>query len=367
MNELRQNDRDVSVNVIKIMEGVKKILVIDFGGIGDLVLSIPFLRGLKASFPSSNVSILCAERAGRILKDQPYINNLLLSPIELFSLIKISLSLRKRRFDIAINLMPETSFPSAIKMYLLFLLINARLWVGRDTEGRGFFYNIKISEEKMQVENEILLYGRILRAIDGMEYDERLEFNISEENRKLASRFLLQERRFPESPLVLINPGSDRLSRRWPIEQYGELLNRLKETFPSIEFGIIGTKEELELAEFLKEKGGEKVFVLSGKTPLEMLPAILEKAALLVTNDSGPSHIARAIGIPTVILVGPGEPAYFKVKGRAESVVIYHPVPCAPCLKDLCDEMDCWKAISVEEVFDETSKILKRMTYGINS
>lgn len=345
----------------------KNILVIDFGGIGDLVLSIPFLRGIKSSFTSTDVSVLCADRPGRILKDQPFIDKLYLSRMKFFSLYRRCIKLRKMRFDIAINLMPETSLIAAIKMYLLFFLINARLWVGRDTEGRGFFYHIKVSEEKMQMENEVLLYERILKAIGGMIFSNRLEFHISEECREKASQILTRERKYPEDHLVLINPGSDWPSKRWPIERYGELLNRLKKIFPSIEFGIIGTKEEIKLANFLKEEVGEKVFTLSGKIHLEIFPALLEKADILITNDSGPSHIARAIGIPVVILAGPSYPAYFTIKGDADSSVIYHPVSCAPCLKVSCNKMDCWKAISIEEVFEATSKILKRIIYATGS
>lgn len=115
------------------------------------------------------------------------------------------------------------------------------------------------------------------------------------------------------------------------------------------------------LADFLRKNVGESVCILSGKTSLDILPAVMEKAVLLITNDSGPCHLARAIGIPTVILVGPSEPAYFQIKGRGESNVIYHPVSCAPCLKVSCNEMDCWKAISVEEVFEVTSGILNKL------
>lgn len=147
------------------MSDYKNILVIDFGGIGDLVLSIPFLRGLKSSFHSCEVSVLCADRTGGILRNQPYIDNLYMSSITLLSLLSTCLKLRKKNFDIAVNLMPKTSFFSAIKMWVLFILIKAKLWAGRDTEGRGFFYDIRVWEEKMQMKNEVSLYGRVFRAI----------------------------------------------------------------------------------------------------------------------------------------------------------------------------------------------------------
>jgi ADP-heptose:LPS heptosyltransferase len=338
------------------MKRPKKIIVVDFGGVGDLVLSIPFLRGLKGAFPSSKISVLCAERAGTILKEQSYIDRLFLAPITLFGLLKVGLQLRKKRFDMAINLMPETSYFSAIKMYLLFLLINARQWVGRNTEGRGFFYHIKVPELKMQMENEVTLYGKIFRAISDQDFDEQLDFHISQGNRKRAGELLKNERNFQDDPLILINPGSDWPAKRWPIERYAEVVKNLMGIFPRIEFGIIGTQGERALAQFIMKKVGDRVFILSGKTPLELLPAILEKASLVLTNDSGPAHIARAVGTMAVILAGPSAPAFFTIRGRNETRVIYHPVSCAPCLKVSCNKMDCWKAISVQEVVEVISQ-----------
>jgi ADP-heptose:LPS heptosyltransferase len=349
------------------MQEPKKIIVVDFGGVGDLVLAIPFLRGLKAAFPTSEVSVLCAERAGQILREQPYIDRLFLAPITLFGLLKIGLQLRKKRFDMAINLMPETSYFSAIKMYLLFFVINARQWVGRDTEGRGFFYHIKVPEKAMQRENEVLFYGKILEDISNGPYDKQLEFHISQGNRKRAGELLKKERNFQNDHLVLINPGSDWPAKRWPIERYAEVVRRLNGLFPHVEFGVIGTEAERELAFVIKEAVGEKVFILSGKTSLEILPAVIKKSSLVITNDSGPAHIARAIGTPVVILAGPSEPAYVTVHGRNESIVIQHLVPCAPCLKYSCDRQDCWKAITVDEVVKTISHMLRKKIRENNS
>jgi ADP-heptose:LPS heptosyltransferase len=117
----------------------------------------------------------------------------------------------------------------------------------------------------------------------------------------------------------------------------------------------------------IKEAVGEKVFILSGKTSLEILPAVIKKSSLVITNDSGPAHIARAIGTPVVILAGPSEPAYVTVRGRNESIVIQHLVPCAPCLKYSCDRQDCWKAITVDEVVKTISHMLRKKICENNS
>jgi ADP-heptose:LPS heptosyltransferase len=351
---------------IEVMKKPKKIIVIDFGGIGDLVLAIPFLRGLKRNFPSSDVSVLCAERTGMILKEQPYIDGLFLSFINFRSLLTTGMRLRKKRFDMAINLMPETSYFSAIKMYLLFNLLNAREWIGRDTEGRGFFYDVKVSEDKMQIENEVLIYGRILKAIADGDFDPRLEFYFTKDIGKRAEALLLKERNFPNFPFVLINPGSDWPSRRWPIGRFAELVEKLVQLFSSVEFGIIGTSSEAELAHFIKERCGERIFILTGKTPVEILPAVMKQSVMVLTNDSGPAHVARAVGVPVVILAGPSAPGYLKIQGGAESTMIQHLVFCSPCLRVSCDRMDCWKELLVDEVLQVASKMLRKVIKHVN-
>ena len=176
---------------------------------------------------------------------------------------------------------------------------------------------------------------------------------------------LTAERNFKKDHLVLINPGSDWLSRRWPVARYAELMKRLLASFASVEFGVVGTPVEMNLAHFLKDEIGDRVFILSGKTPLEILPAVMEKACMVITNDSGPAHIARAVGTPVVILAGPSAPAFLTVQGRNKSVVIQHLVSCSPCLKVSCDRMDCLNMLSVDEVLVVAAKML-RNTIGAN-
>jgi ADP-heptose:LPS heptosyltransferase len=338
----------------------QNILVIDFGGVGDLILSIPFLRGLKKAFPTAAVFVLSALRAGMILHGQAYIQRLYLAPITWRGLFVMGLRLRKKRFDMAINLMPETSYRAAIKMYLLFLLINAGKWVGRNTAGRGFFYDIKVEEAKMQVEDEVLFYGKILAAIGNKDYNTRLEFHISSKNRKSGDKLLSRVRHFKNDLLILVNPGSDWPAKRWPIEYYAALVEKLQVLFPKSEFGIIGSQSEVPLAHVIKKRDSARIFVLSGMTPLETLPAIIKKASLLITNDSGPAHIARAVGTPAVILAGPSAPAFFSIQGLKETRMIHHQVPCAPCLKVSCSSLVCWKQISVDEVVEAAAQFLRK-------
>lgn len=259
--------------------------------------------------------------------------------------------------------MPATSILASIKMYILFTLINARLWAGRNTEGRGFFYDIKVEEKEMQVENEVVMYGRLLNSVGGSAFDECLEYHIPDEQIVAAEAIFKNENiSLNGRPLIAVNPGSDWLSKRWHIDRYADLIQKLKSKFPAANFLVIGTKEEVALAEKLREHVGDSVYILSGKTTVEQLPSVLRKADILITNDSGPSHIGRAIGIPVITLIGPGHPAYTMIKGENESVIIRHQVPCSPCIKKVCEDMQCWKAITVEEVLEKAISLIERKT-----
>lgn len=338
----------------------KSILVVNFGGVGDLVISIPFLRGLKESFEGCRVSLLCVARNGDILRRQPYIDDFYMTEMSVTEMMRTCLKLRKKRFDIAINLMPHTSFFAAIKVQLLLLLINAKLCAGRNTEGRGFFYDIKIEEKGMQAENEILICKKLFFAIGGSSFDDMLKYCVPSDISKKARTLIEDECGTIKYPLIAVNPGADWPSKRWHIEKYADLLCRLTNKVPSARFIIIGTKKEIMLANDLKQRVGDAVCIFSGKTNLEMLPAVIKNVDLLITNDSGPSHIARAVGTPVVTLSGPSYSAFLTYKVSSESIVINHPVPCSPCLKKTCDDMICWNAISVEEVFEKTISIIER-------
>ena len=157
--------------------------------------------------------------------------------------------------------------------------------------------------------------------------------------------------------LVLVNPNASELlpHRRWMPDRYAELIRRLLAGHADILVAITGAPNERAEAEALAARSGPRCISLAGKTALAELPALYSHAAVMVTNDSGPSHFAAATGLPTIVLFGPETPKLYQPLGASRA--IYAGLACSPCVsahnhrKTACTDNVCMKAISVDEVY----------------
>jgi ADP-heptose:LPS heptosyltransferase len=164
--------------------------------------------------------------------------------------------------------------------------------------------------------------------------------------------------------LVLVNPNASELlpHRRWMPPRYAELIRRLLANHDDILVTITGSPDEQPEADALAAASGSRCLSFAGKTSLAELPALYSHAAVMVTNDSGPSHFAAATGLPTIVLFGPETPQLYKPLGNARA--IYAGLACSPCVtahnhrKTACTDNVCMQAISVDEVYAAVAEVL---------
>jgi ADP-heptose:LPS heptosyltransferase len=164
--------------------------------------------------------------------------------------------------------------------------------------------------------------------------------------------------------LVLVNPNASELlpHRRWMPQRYAELIRRLLANYDDILVTITGSSDERSEAAALVAASGPRCLSFAGKTALAELPALYSHAAVMVTNDSGPSHFAAATGVPTIVLFGPETPQIYKPLGNTRA--IYAGLACSPCVgahnhrKTACTDNVCMQAISVDEVYAAVADVL---------
>jgi ADP-heptose:LPS heptosyltransferase len=171
--------------------------------------------------------------------------------------------------------------------------------------------------------------------------------------------------------LIAINPNASqlRLERRWPVEKFSELIDSLLDQLPDAIVLLVGSFAERECTASVKSmvhaRSAARVIDLAGGLSLGGLVALLRKSALLVTNDSGPMHMAMNVGTPTLALFGPVEPGhYFTQDARAKHAVIYHRVYCSPCVHHFevapCrGDNVCMKRITAGEVLSTALSLLR--------
>ncbi len=159
-------------------------------------------------------------------------------------------------------------------------------------------------------------------------------------------------------PFMVLNPGAAYGSaKRWSEERFAETGDRLAKSL-GLRIAIVGSKSETPAAEEIRARAQTPVSILTGKTTLEMLIGVLAESSLVITNDSGPMHIAAALGIPTVAIFGPTDERV-TAPLAPQARVVKHPVECSPCLLRECPiDHRCMTRVSVDDVYRAAEELL---------
>lgn len=146
---------------------------------------------------------------------------------------------------------------------------------------------------------------------------------------------------------VSFQPGARWTNKRWPAEHYAEVLRQLAARRPDLRFAVLGGQDERTLGESISRAGGGRCLDLTGKLSLPEMVEWLRRSALLITNDTGPMHVAAALGTPVVAMFGPTTPQRTGPYGQLDDVLQLS-LPCVPCLKPYCiypKPMECLRAL----------------------
>ena len=159
---------------------------------------------------------------------------------------------------------------------------------------------------------------------------------------------------------VAIQPGARWMNKRWPVEHFSELVSTLTRRHRDLRFAIVGGREDQELGAAIAGAGGGACVDLTGRTTLPELVEWVRLSDLMVTNDTGPMHVAAALGKPVVSMFGPTNPRQTGPYGQVEEALRIS-LPCAPCLKSTCSyakPMECLRALLPATVLETTERQL---------
>ena len=316
--------------------------------IGDSILSFPALVYLGKSFPEAKIYLACHERAADLFTGIDLIEKtIILKDQNSFRSIKeSSRELKKYHFDI--GLLFTNSFSSAL---LFFMAKIPQRW-GYSRDWRHILLTKSVSiKEYERPAHQVHYYLSLLSGLGQETNAPSLSLPLLPEEKKQARSLLLSHHINDQRPIVLFNPGAFYgTAKRWPAEKYAELARLLQKDL-NTHILIIGSRDEIELAESIANSMETPAVILSGKTSLRELAALMGLADLLVTNDSGPMHMANALGTPVVALFGPTDPRSTKPY-QDPSLYIKKEVPCWPCSYRECPfDHRCMTQISPEEVY----------------
>ncbi len=344
---------------------MKRILVINFTRMGDIVQTSPLIAGLLQKWEQPQIDLLVMQGFRSIADMIPGVSRVLLwDQDESVSRIvrgdslaatyryhrDLIESLRENNYDLIVNV--THSNESAV--LLRALRGQQKRGILLDDLGRkltshpwiDYFFNVTANRGFNDF-NLVDIYRRLgdLEAGQGT----RLQLKVRDEDREQA-RTLLAEFSDDGSPLVAMQPGANRDNRRWPAERFAELTRRLYEEY-NITPLLIGSANERELTEKISSLAKVPVCNLAGETGIPLLAAVLEQCELLISNDTGSMHIAAAVDTPTVALfLATALPQ--ETGAYTENTIILQPrIDCAPCSHHVvCPHQRCRQMISVSAV-----------------
>lgn len=360
-------------------ESIRKILVIDLGGIGDILLSTPALKVLRELYPHATLTSLVSPSGKEILHGLSSLHRIVVFPIsevelaspwigfrwdKLLRLFFICLALRSESFDIVINFRPLNSPGSALKMAFLMYLIGGKERVGRDTKGRGFFLTHRIPEEGLEGHHELDYIFNVVDHLGGKNIRHPVEIVIDPKEEESLEKILVQEGITPADRLIAFHPGSPFSSKRWPLERFIGVADALHKRVGA-KMIVIGGREEIPLGKAFQEALPGKAISMCGKTTLKELCLLLKRSLLLVTNDTGPMHLAAYIGTPLVALFHSGTFRYFPQGDRSKCVVFGSDDKKTFWEKHQVHDRGVLDTISQEEVLQAALSLLERFG-GLN-
>jgi heptosyltransferase II len=330
-----------------------KILIINLGGIGDLILSTAALKPLRERYKNSRIDLLAVNRAVEFMRSYNIFDNIYTyNPGSLTSFLKLLLSLRKNRYDLAMNMRTIVTRKSALKIMSVIKIINPVTSAGRDTDGLGWFFDYKVPETYIGKKHEFEYDIDLVKLFD-VKVD-KIDLSISLNQADIEySGALLKEAGIPDDAfLVGMNPGGGVQSRRWNAENYIELAKLiLKDT--GCRIAVTGSSGESALCRRIAEgTGSERIYDFSGKTTVNQMAAIIKRFKIYISNDTGPMHICIFTGTPGVFIFGPGQPArYANYKDTDKYEILFKQPACGPCELPVCEKMTCLEAYSANDVY----------------
>lgn len=334
-----------------------KILVINLMHIGDLLLVTPVLRTLRTNYPDAQLVLLADEKLADLVKYNENLSQLLTIDKKgyhnsLGRYLAFVADIRRQQFDLVINLHANerASFIAAFS--------GAKKIIGYSSWGLGIFFDLVVENRKrikhqVHADFDVLEEGMGITNID----DRGIEMWLDSAAEQKAAE--LWREAFPESnlPVVGLNIGASWPTKRWPVEYFADLADRLLVAgYGVVYFGGPMDKELVaEATQLMKQKDHPRMASLTGKVKLLELAALLKKCQVLVTNDSGPMHIAVAMNVPLVSMFG-ASPIIGFYPYNDRSVILKSEVDCHPCYKHSCrrKNLECMYAISVDTVLAKT-------------
>ena len=356
---------------------VKRVLVLNIGGIGDMVMATPSLDVISKNVEDKTFDLLTTKRSSTVIEKAVFIRKIYTIDVSLltgrvsikslilfFTSIFTLLRLRLRRYELAVDLMAVESPAAARRRRFLLALISPFRCAGRNTNGWAGYLDVGAGEELLSDVHEVERKLSVTKAL-GMDYaGEKMTVFTTPSDREAARSLLRsivetrgEHKRDIKGFSVLI-PGAYRPTRRWNREGFISVGRYLTDRF-GLGVLVFGISDEGEIISHVTENipGAIAVYDTEPRAMFE----VFRECDIIVTNDTGPMHIAAAAESPGIVSIfGPENHNRYAPYGKGlKAEVIFGGADCSPCTLFECDKMDCMKDIGPEVVKEAIDRLME--------
>ncbi len=330
------------------------ILIVKLSALGDVIHTLPSLAALRKLCPEAHITWVVEEAASGLLVSHPHLDEVLISRRKswiadikagrvrlAWQEMKLFIrNLRKRSYDLVID------FHGLFKSSLIVFLSKGKRKLGYDSwqELSGLFLNEKIPEDMSK--------HAVDRYFDFPLYlgakKERIEFILPQNaDAEKKVQLMLENYGLAENKFIAINPIAYWETKLWDNQKFAELGDLIQQ---KLDRKVIFTGSEKALIGQITSKMVSQGINLGGQTSLPELAVLFRKAQIVITTDSGPMHLACAVGTPVIALFGPTDPSRTGPYGLGHTIV-RSSLPCSPCFLKKCSTTKCMQEITPEHVF----------------
>ncbi|GAB4226719.1 MAG: lipopolysaccharide heptosyltransferase II [Chlamydiales bacterium] len=327
--------------------------------IGDAVMATPILADVREKWPNARLTVMCQKSIGDILIHDPHVNEFFIfhKPsgwLHRQEYRDILSPLRIGEYDLGILL--TNSFSSA----WWFWRGKVKNRVGFATNCRSFLLNYPVPyPENKETQHLVYTYKELLKPLGITETKTSPQLYVTSEEKKEAEDLLSKFRITPSDRVIGINPGAAYGSAKcWPPDRFKEVTLKLLDD-PLNHILFFGDRFGSPVVDDICRGMPDRVINLSGRTTLRELVALISLCTFFLTNDSGPMHIASALGIPLLAIFG--STSEVKTGPFNQGEVIHKHVSCSPCYKRVCPiDFRCMNSITAEEVYEKICQRLEK-------
>lgn len=338
-------------------DAVRRIAVFRALVLGDLLCAVPAWRALRAAYPHAEITLIGLPWAEALVQRLPCIDRLLpfpgypgLSegPPQLDALPAFLAQVQGRRFDLALQMHGDGRITNPL--VAAFAARHTAAFYRPGSYCADPDLSVTWPDTGHEIDRCLALVGALGVAPQG----RTLEFPVASDDWQRLTRTWPEA---GEAPYIVLHPGSQLRSRRWPIERFAAVARALQRSGWRVV--VTGTANEAALADALRLACDAPIVDLVGRTDLWSLGALVQRAALIVCNDTGVSHIAAALRTPSVVVALGGDVPRWAPLDAQRHRMLWHDLPCRPCGHDICPTAhECATAIDAQRVIAVAQELL---------